>query len=228
MLVKKWQNLPSFLQEEEVVPYYNKLRSKSHYLILKRFFDIFFSFLLLLLFSFFLLLIALLIKIDSKGPVFYRQERISQYGKVFRIHKFRTMKVGADKSGLLTVSNDSRITKIGSFLRKTHLDEVAQLIDVLKGDMTFVGTRPEVQKYVDKYSSKMKATLLLPAGITSSASFKYKDENDLINASDNVDEVYINKILADKMKYNLEDIEKIGFFRDISRIFLTFFHVFIK
>lgn len=228
MLVKKWQNLPSFLQEEEVVPYYNKLRSKSHYLILKRFLDIFFSFLLLLLFSFFLLLIALLIKIDSKGPVFYRQERISQYGKVFRIHKFRTMKVGADKSGLLTVSNDSRITKIGSFLRKTHLDEVAQLIDVLKGDMTFVGTRPEVQKYVDKYSSKMKATLLLPAGITSSASFKYKDENDLINASDNVDEVYINKILVDKMKYNLEDIEKIGFFRDISRIFLTFFHVFIK
>lgn len=228
MLVKSWKKLPSFMQEEEIVPYYNKLRRKNFYLCIKRFLDILFSLTLLLLLSLFFLIFALLIKLDSKGPVFYRQERITQYGKVFKIHKFRTMKVGADKNGLLTTSNDSRVTKIGKFLRKTHLDETAQLIDVLKGDMTFVGTRPEVQKYVDKYTPKMKATLLLPAGITSTASFRYKDENELIDGKENVDEIYINKILVDKMKFNLEDVEKVGFFRDISRLFLTFFHVFIK
>lgn len=228
MLVKPWKKLPSFMQEEEIVPYYNKLRRKNFYLCIKRFLDILFSLTLLLLLSLFFLIFALLIKLDSEGPVFYRQERITQYGKVFKIHKFRTMKVGADKNGLLTTSNDSRVTKIGKFLRKTHLDETAQLIDVLKGDMTFVGTRPEVQKYVDKYTPKMKATLLLPAGITSTASFRYKDENELIDGKENVDEIYINKILVDKMKFNLEDVEKVGFFRDISRLFLTFFHVFIK
>lgn len=228
MLVKSWKKLPSFMQEEEIVPYYNKLRRKNFYLCIKRFFDILFSLTLLLLLSLFFLIFPLLIKLDSKGPVFYRQERITQYGKVFKIHKFRTMKVGADKNGLLTTSNDSRVTKIGKFLRKTHLDETAQLIDVLKGDMTFVGTRPEVQKYVDKYTPKMRATLLLPAGITSCASYKYKDENSLLDSSKDVDKTYIETILPNKMEFNLDYLKKVSFHEDLLILIQTVFEVVFK
>ena len=162
-----------------------------------------------------------MIKIDSKGPVFYRQERITTYGKIFRIFKFRTMVQNADKVGtLVTVGNDSRITRVGKLIRKVRLDELPQLINILKGEMTFVGTRPEVKKYVDKYTDEMKATLLMPAGITSVASIKYKDEDEILDRAKqkgkDIDLAYVEDVLPEKMKYNLKYISKFSFVYDIK------------
>lgn len=222
--MKSWNNLPKELQLEEVKPYYEILRKKKISRFCTRIFDIIMSLFPLLILSIFFLIIAIIIKLTSKGPVFYRQVRITRYNKEFRIFKFRTMVQDADKKGsLVTTKNDSRITGVGKFLRKTKLDELPQLINVLFGQMTFVGTRPEVKKYVDGYTNEMMATLLLPAGITSSASIKYKDEASLIENAEDVDKVYIEKILPDKMKYNLEDIKKYNFFRQIGLIFRTIF-----
>ncbi|MBQ7641373.1 MAG: sugar transferase [Acholeplasmatales bacterium] len=218
----KWGKLPAEFQCDEIKPYYEILKKKKISRFFMRLFDIFMSFFPLLILSIFFIIIAILIKTTSKGPVFYRQVRVTRYGKDFRIFKFRTMVQDADKKGsLVTTKNDSRITGVGKFLRKTKLDELPQLINVFLGQMTFVGTRPEVRKYVDKYSNEMLATLLMPAGITSSASIKYKDEASLIENATDVDEVYINQILPDKMKYNLEDIKKYNFFRQIGLIFKT-------
>ena len=227
MTVYKWERLPQSLQLDEVRPYWERLRKKKVSLFFKRIFDIVFSSMFLIVLSPFFLFLSLAIKLDSKGPVFFRQERITQYGQSFRIHKFRSMVQNADKKGtLVTVSNDNRITKVGHFIRKYKIDELSQLIDVFEGTMSFVGTRPEVKKYVDQYSNEMKATLLLPAGITSTASIKYKDENKLLDAADNVDKVYIEQVLPDKMKYNLKDIQDFGFFKDIGICFKTVFSVF--
>ncbi len=222
--MKRWDKLPLEMQKEVIKPYYQILKKRKVSRFLKRCFDIVMSFFpLFLLFPFFLL-IGILIKLTSKGPVFYRQVRVTRYNKDFRIFKFRTMVVNADQKGtLVTTKNDSRITRIGKFLRKTKLDELPQLINVLFGQMTFVGTRPEVRKYVDAYNDEMLATLLMPAGITSSASVKYKDEASLIESAQDIDDVYINQILKDKMKYNLEDIKKFNFFREIGCIFKTIF-----
>ncbi len=220
--MKSWNKLPKEFQCEEVKPYYEALKKKKLSRFFIRLFDIVMSFFPLIILSLFFIIIAILIKLTSKGPVFYRQVRVTRYNKDFRIFKFRTMVQDADKKGsLVTTKNDSRITSIGKFLRKTKLDELPQLINVLLGQMTFVGTRPEVRKYVDKYSNEMLATLLMPAGITSSASIKYKDEASLIENAIDVDDVYINQILPDKMKYNLEDIMKYNFFREIGLIFKT-------
>ena len=222
--MKSWNKLPQEFQCEEVKPYYIALKKKKISRFFMRLFDIIMSFLPLIILSLFFIIIAILIKLTSKGPVFFRQVRVTRYNKEFRIFKFRTMVQDADKKGyLVTTKNDSRITGIGKFLRKTKLDELPQLINVLFGQMTFVGTRPEVRKYVDKYSKEMLATLLLPAGITSSASIKYKDEAALIENAIDVDDVYVNQILPDKMKYNLEDIMKYNFFREIGLIFKTVF-----
>ena len=171
------------------------------------------------------LVLAIAIKIDSKGPVFYRQERVTQYGKRFRIFKFRSMVVDADKGSQVTVDQDSRITRMGRLIRKCRLDEVSQLIDVFRGTMTFVGTRPEVPKYVAEYTPEMTATLLLPAGVTSLASIYYKDEAELLNGAEDTDKVYIEKILPAKMYYNLKAIGRFGFWRDIKTIFMTVFAV---
>lgn len=226
MLVCNWDKLPEFMKVEEVKPYWSKLRKRNWNLFWKRVFDIFVSSIfLILLFPLFIIL-AIAIKIDSNGPVFYRQVRITQYGKEFKIHKFRSMTVGADKGSLVTTKNDERVTKVGKFIRKCKLDELSQLIDVFEGKMTFVGTRPEVKKYVDGYTNEMLATLLLPAGITSIASVKYKNENELLDNALNVDKVYINEILPIKMKYNLEEIVKEGMFHDIKVILMTFFAIF--
>ena len=187
--------------------------------------DVLLSLLLLILLSPLFLILAIAIKIDSKGPVFYRQERVTQYGKRFRIFKFRSMVVNADKGSLVTVDNDSRITKVGKFIRKCRLDEICQLIDVFRGTMTFVGTRPEVPKYVSRYTPEMTATLLLPAGVTSLASIYYKDEAELLNSAEDTDKVYVEKILPAKMYYNLKAIEKFGFWRDIKTMFMTVFAV---
>ncbi len=220
--MKKWDKLPKELKLDEVKPYYDILKKKKISRFFTRVFDIFMSFFPLIILSLFFIIIAIIIKCTSKGPVFYRQVRVTRYNKDFRIFKFRTMVQDADKKGsLVTTKNDSRVTKIGSFLRKTKLDELPQLINVFLGQMTFVGTRPEVRKYVDGYTPEMMATLLMPAGITSSASIQYKDEASLIENASDVDKVYIEKILPDKMKYNLEDIKKFNFFRQIGLIFKT-------
>ena len=196
------------------------------YEICKRIIDIIISLLLLILLLPVLVLLAIAIKIDSKGPVFYRQERITKNGKSFRIFKFRTMVQNADKIGsLVTVGNDSRITRIGKVIRKIRFDELPQLINILKGEMSFVGTRPEVKKYVEKYTDEMMATLLMPAGVTSYASIMYKDEDEVISnlqkSGKTVDEIYIKDVLPEKMKYNLEYIRKFSFGYDIRLCFKT-------
>lgn len=225
MLICRWEKLPAEMQTDEVRKYYDILRKKNFSLFWKRVFDIFVSALMLIVLSPLFLILAIAIKIDSKGPVFYRQERVTQYGKHFRIFKFRSMVVNADKGSQVTVGQDSRITRMGRLIRKCRLDEVSQLIDVFRGTMTFVGTRPEVPKYVSEYTPEMMATLLLPAGVTSLASIYYKDEAELLNGAEDTDKVYIEKILPAKMYYNLKAIEKFGFWRDIKTMFMTVFAV---
>ena len=226
MMLRKWENLPKEMQIPEVKEYYDLLSKKKFQLTLKRFFDIVVSFTLLALLSPLFIILAIAIKLDSKGPVFYRQTRITQYGEEFRIFKFRSMVTDADKGSLLTVGGDSRITKMGKFIRKYKLDEFSQLIDVFRGTMTFVGTRPEVPKYVKKYTPEMMATLLLPAGITSEASVYYKDENELLDAAEDVEKTYLEVVLPDKMKYNLAAIRSFSFLDDIKVMILTALAVF--
>lgn len=226
MRLLEWTELPHHMQCEEVKSYYEVLKKKKGALVIKRLFDIVVSSVMLVLVSPILVGIALCIKLDSEGPVFYRQERITTYGKTFRIFKFRTMVVNADRIGaLVTTGNDSRITNIGRKIRKCRLDELPQLINILLGDMTFVGTRPEVKKYVDAYTNEMLATLLLPAGVTSLASIKYKDEDEIISKYTSqglsVDEAYIGKVLPDKMVYNLAYVKEFSFFKDIKLMFDT-------
>ena len=222
MLIKKWEKLPQNMQCEAVRPYYEKLKKKNFSLFWKRVFDIFVSSIMLILLSLLFLVLAIAIKIDSRGPVFFRQVRVTQYGKTFRIFKFRTMVNDADKIGSqVTVSHDTRITRVGKFIRKCRLDEVSQLIDVWRGTMSFVGTRPEVPKYVERYSDEMLATLLLPAGVTSFASIKFKDEDELLKDAANVDDTYVNEVLPKKMEYNLQSLEKYGFFFVLGTMFKT-------
>lgn len=226
MILRKWEDLPKEMQIPEVKEYYDLLSKKKFQLVLKRVFDIVVSFTLLTLLSPLFIILAIAIKLDSKGPVFYRQTRVTQYGEEFRIFKFRSMVTDADKGSLLTVGGDSRITKTGKFIRKYKLDEFSQLIDVLRGTMTFVGTRPEVPKYVEKYTPEMMATLLMPAGITSEASVYYKDENELLDAAEDVEKTYLEVVLPDKMKYNLAAIRSFSFVDDIKVMILTVLAVF--
>jgi lipopolysaccharide/colanic/teichoic acid biosynthesis glycosyltransferase len=224
MRLKKWDKLPEQFKTEKVKKYYDYLRKKRVSLFFKRAFDVVVSLIMLAILSPVFILLAIAIKIDSKGPVFFRQTRVTQYGKTFRIFKFRTMVSDAEKIGAqVTTKGDARITRVGKFIRKCRLDEVSQLIDVLRGTMTFVGTRPEVPKYVDKYEEEMLATLLLPAGITSETSIYFKDEDELMQNAENPDEKYINEVLPIKMKYNLQSIKKFGFFHDIKVMFMTVF-----
>lgn len=221
-MLKNWNKLPEYMRTEEVRPYYDLLQRKKLSLFFKRVFDIVVSLIMIILCSPILLIISILIVKDSKGGVFYRQERVTQYGRIFRIFKFRTMVQNADQIGTqVTVSNDSRITKIGSKLRNCRLDELPQLFNIFLGDMTFVGTRPESVHYVKSYTNEMYATLLLPAGVTSEASIQYKDEADLLDQADDVDSVYINEVLPEKMKYNLNSIKEFSFFKEIATMFRT-------
>lgn len=215
MLLKKWDALPETMKNESVKQYYVSLKKKTFSLILKRLFDIIISLILLILLSPLFILLSIMIKCDSKGPVMFRQVRVTQYVKTFRIFKFRTMVVNAQQLGTqVTVGEDPRITKIGKVLRKYRLDEIPQLLNILKGEMSFVGTRPEVPKYVEAYTDEMCATLLLPAGVTSTASIEYKDEDMLLSDAQSPDEVYIKDILPQKMKYNLEYVRNFVFWRD--------------
>lgn len=226
MRLRKWEDLPAFMQCEEVKDYYDILAKKKAALGLKRAFDVVVAVIMLVILTIPMLIVAIMIKVDSPGPVFYRQERVTSYGKRFRIHKFRTMVNNADKIGsAVTVGGDARITKVGSKIRNMRIDEIPQLLDVLNGDMSFVGTRPEATKYVKKYTKEMLATLLLPAGITSEASIRYKDEATLLDAADDVDKVYVEEVLPGKMKYNLQSIQNFSFFGEIATMFRTVFAV---
>lgn len=217
-----WDDLPSFMKTEEVRPYYDALNRHKAGLKLKRAFDLAAAWILLVFLAIPMAVIAIMIKLDSPGPVFYRQERVTTYGKFFRIHKFRTMVQNADQIGsAVTVSGDSRITKVGSHLRGYRLDEVPQLLDVIEGTMSFVGTRPEAVKYVKKYTPEMMATLLMPAGITSEASIRYKDEAELLDAADDVDKVYVEQVLPAKMEWNLQSIKKFNVLHELGTMFGT-------
>ena len=221
---RKWEELPENMQTEEVWEYYQILVCKKGSLLLKRAFDFIFAGILLVLFSPVMFVISVLIILDSPGGIFFRQERVTAYGKIFQIHKFRTMTEDAEKVGTqVTVDSDRRITRVGKLLRGCRLDELPQLFDVLSGNMSFVGTRPEVIKYVDQYTAEMRATLLLPAGITSQASIRYKDEAKLLAGADDVDAVYIEKILPEKMRYNLEALRSFSFWGEIKTMFRTVF-----
>lgn len=220
--MRKWEDLPKFMQCEEVREYYEILAKKKLSLRFKRVFDVVAGIGVLIITAIPMLIISIKIAKESPGGVFYRQERVTTYGKKFRIHKFRTMVANADQIGsTVTVSGDSRITPIGVFLRKYRLDELPQVFDVLAGNMSFVGTRPEATKYVKKYTKEMRATLLLPAGITSEASIQYKDEARLLDGASDVDQVYIEKVLPEKMKYNLESLRNFSFWREILTMIKT-------
>lgn len=229
MVLKRWDDIPEFMKNAEVKKYYDILKKKKLSRFLKRVFDIIASFLMLILFSPAILVIAVCVKCSSPGPVFFRQRRVTSYGKVFRIFKFRTMRVHNEAgSPLVTVSDDDRITRVGRFLRKYRLDELVQLINVLRGDMSFVGTRPEVVRYVEHYTDEMKATLLMPAGITSLASIRFRAEDEILSQALDPEKMYVEDVLVRKMKYNLEEIEEFGLINDIKIMFLTVFAVFGK
>lgn len=214
--------MPEFMQCEEVRPYYEILARKQLSLTLKRIFDVVAAVILLLVLGLPMLIVAILIKLDSAGPVMFRQERVTAYDRKFWIHKFRTMVNNADKIGsAVTVSNDNRVTRTGKYLRKYRIDEFPQLFDVLAGDMSFVGTRPESPKYVERYTKEMRATLLLPAGITSEASIRYKDEAEMLDAAQDVDKVYIETVLPGKMKWNLLAIKQFTFAGEIQTMLRT-------
>ena len=215
--MKKWNELPKVMQNDKVKYYYDILLKHEKELKLKRAFDIICSLSMIIILSPVLIVLSVMIKLDSKGPVLFKQVRVTTYGRKFKIWKFRTMVNNADKLGTqVTTKGDARITRMGHLLRKVRLDELPQLFNVLKGDMTFVGTRPEVPKYTAHYTEEMMATFLLPAGVTSRTSIEYKVEN-----AENADEVYINEVLPAKMVYNLREIEKFSFLRDISTMIKT-------
>ena len=221
-MLRKWEDLPEFMRIPEVRPYWEALNKKRVQLVLKRVFDLVVSLILLVILAIPMMLIAIMIKLDSPGTVFYRQERVTTYGRHFRIHKFRTMVSNADKMGsAVTVSGDTRITKVGARLRDLRLDELPQVLDILVGNMSFVGTRPESVKYVERYQPEYRATLLMPAGVTSEASIRYKDEAKLLDAADDVDLVYMEQVLPEKMKWNLKSIKEFRFVGEIVTMFRT-------
>lgn len=229
MLMKNWQEIPNFMKNDEVYKYYKILRKKRFNLVVKRVFDILVSSVLVLLLLPIMLIIAALIYIDSPGKIIYVQNRVTQFGRVFKLLKFRTMVENADKIGSsVTVKNDTRVTNSGRFLRKFRLDELPQIFNIFLGDLSFVGTRPEVEKYVKMYDKTMLATLLLPAGVTSVASIKFKDEERLLQNSQNVDEFYKKTILPQKMTYNLEYLKKFNLIFDIKVMLMTVFTVLKK
>ena len=226
-MIKKWDDIPDFMRNDSVRPYWEILRRKKAQLVLKRVLDLLIAIILLVFLALPMSVIAVFIKLDSKGTVFYRQERVTTYGKHFYIHKFRTMVSDADKIGTaVTVENDNRITKVGSKLRHLRLDELPQVFDVISGNMSFVGTRPEAVKYVSQYKPEYFATLLMPAGITSETSLKYKDEDKLLNNADDVDRIYVEDVLPAKMAINLYSLQHFGILHDLSTMIRTVFTVF--
>lgn len=222
MILRKWEDLPKEMQNEQVRPYYEYLAKHKMSLAVKFLLDKVLAVSLLLVLSPIFLVIAIWIKCDSAGEVFFRQERVTRYGKKFRIYKFRTMVKNAEALGSQVTTNaDMRVTKVGKKIRACRLDEIPQLINILKGEMSFVGTRPEVPRYVEHYTEEMYATLLLPAGVTSEASIEYKDEERLLSQADDADAVYVTEILPEKMRWNYSGINKQGVVADIKIMLRT-------
>lgn len=221
-MLKRWEQLPQELQNDSVRPYYEALSRKRGQLLLKRVFDILLSLVLLVLLSPVMLILALAIRLDSPGEVLFRQVRVTQYGQEFRIFKFRTMAANAQQLGTqVTVQGDMRITRVGKLLRKCRLDELPQLLNILMGQMSFVGTRPEVPRYVRQYTPQMLATLLLPAGVTSQASIRYKDEDRLLDSSVDPDRTYVEQVLPGKMEYNLNSLLDFSLWQDFKTMVQT-------
>ncbi len=226
MELRQWNELPDRMRTREVRKYYNIIAQRRGWFRAKRVFDVIVSLIMLVFLAIPMAAIAAMIMLDSKGPVFFRQERVTQYGRIFKIYKFRTMVNNASRIGSqVTVAGDARITKVGKFLRKFRLDEFPQLLNIIAGDMTLVGTRPEVPKYVKHYTPEMYATLLLPAGLTSRTSIAYKDEDKLLKDAKNADKTYVEQILPVKMQYNLESLRKFGLVDDCSILWNTFYSV---
>ncbi len=221
MRIVDWEKLPIEMQTEEVRKYYDILIKRKKSLFCKRIFDLVISLILLVLLLPVFIILAIVIKLDSTGPVFYRQERVTQYGKRFYIHKFRTMVQNADKGLHITVNRDSRITRVGRIIRSCRLDEIAQLIDVIAGTLTLVGVRPESPRFVAEYTEEMRATLLLPAGVTNLASIYYKDEAQLLDGVEDTERAYIEEILPQKMYYNLKGIEQFSIWSDMKIMCMT-------
>ncbi len=220
--MRRWEDLPQEFQNQEVKRYYDMLNQKRGTLLVKRVFDFVMSFFLICVLIPVFIVIGVAVKITSPGEIIFRQVRVTANGKRFKIYKFRTMVTGApEKGAAVTVNGDARVTKIGGFLRKVRLDELPQLFNIMKGEMSFVGTRPEVERYVEQYTESMYATLLLPAGVTSPASIEYKDEERLLAEGNDVDETYITQILPAKMEYNLKYLEEFSFWGDIRILFQT-------
>lgn len=231
--MRKWDELPKFMRTDEVKQYYDILIRHEKELRLKRYFDILLSMILLVILSPIMLVISIAIKLDSPGPVIYKQVRVTQYGKKFHILKFRTMVQNADKMGTqVTISQDSRLTRVGKVIRGCRIDEFPQLINVLRGEMSFVGTRPEVRKYVDRYTDEMMATLLMPAGVTSLASISFKDEDDTLaiylQNGKPLDDAYVNEVLPKKMNYNLSYLNECCFCFDIKIMIKTVMKVLLS
>lgn len=220
-MLREWSTLPDRMKNAEVKKYYDSLVQKKSSHILKRCFDIIMAGTGLVILVPLFIVVGVLIKSDTEGPVFFRQTRITRYYKEFRIFKFRTMTVKQKQSLEVTSANDSRITKTGKWLRKSKIDELPQLINVLLGDMSFVGTRPEVPRYVEFYTNEMYATLLMPAGITSTASVEYRNEEHILSNVQDVEAVYRDTVLPSKMKYNLKDVESFSVINDLVIIIKT-------
>lgn len=189
---------------------------------MKRILDVISSILVILALSPVWLVIAMLVAVESPGGVFYKQIRVGRNNRDFYLYKFRTMRVGADKKGLLTVGErDSRITRVGYFLRKYKIDEFPQLLNVLKGDMSVVGPRPEVRKYVEMYTPEQLKVLAVRPGLTDYASIKYVNENEVLAAAENPEKTYIEEIMPAKLQLNLQYIENQSVFEDVKLIFAT-------
>ena len=226
-MLRRWEDLPKRMQNEAVRPYYEQLQKKKVSLFLKRCIDVSLSSALLLLLAPVMLLIGIAVRLDSPGPALFRQVRVTQYGRLFRIFKFRTMVNHADRMGtLVTASGDARITRLGRKMRHYRLDELPQLLNIFLGDMSFVGTRPEVVKYVREYTDEMTATLLLPAGVTSEVSIQYKDEEKLLADVADVDEAYIHVVLPEKMEYNLKSLKDFSLIHELRIMVDTVIAVF--
>ncbi|MEG0585796.1 MAG: sugar transferase [Christensenellaceae bacterium] len=220
--MKKWESLPNDLKHDSVKQYYDNVSDKKCYLLGKRLFDILISLILSIVLLPVLMILCIVIIKDSRGGAFFLQERVTRYGRVFKIIKFRTMSVIQVKdSAQVTAMNDCRITKAGVWLRKYRLDELPQLFNILKGDMTFVGTRPEVPKYVSCYTDEMRATLLMRAGVTSKASICFKDEDSILAGKGDIDKAYAEEILPQKMRYNLEYLKECSAMMDIKLMLAT-------
>ncbi len=219
---KNWEDLPQIMQNPQVRPYYDILKKHRFSLFAKRVFDVVCALIAIVVLSPVMLLVALAVALDSPGGVFFRQERVTAYGRKFRIWKFRSMVSNAEKKGsLVTVQNDSRVTRVGKVIRRFRLDEIPQLFNILAGDMTFVGVRPEIAKYVDRYTPEMYATLLLPAGVTSEASIRYKDEDSILSQQEDPDAIYIQRVLPGKMYYNLKAIRQFSLWADCMTLVRT-------